>query len=327
MTLTATDLSHRYLWGPAVDQLMADEQLLLAEGGGYDLNSPGNAVWAFTDNENTVRDLAVYDSGTTTLVNHRVFSSYGQLLSQTNLSATPAPTVAAIDCLFAYTGRPMSRFHVDSESGAVIGIQNNLNRWYDAITGRWLGQDSIWDGVNPYRYCRNGPLTHIDPMGLLEIKIGGWVFYVHRNDADPFPSQPHGHVGSPSSPLKVNVETGELFRGAVPTGETIGRKTLAALRQRLRGAGLLCLAVVIVLETPDMVQAAQEGGLPGVAKHSGSLVLKTAVGTGALFSSVRALCKCSVDGRHLHRRWLGSYYCKRCNRGRRRGDSMHLRRI
>jgi hypothetical protein len=36
--LTAANLSHRYLWGPAVDQLLADEQLLPATGGGYQLN-------------------------------------------------------------------------------------------------------------------------------------------------------------------------------------------------------------------------------------------------------------------------------------------------
>ena len=44
-------------------------------------------VWTLADNQNTVRDLATYSSGvTTTVVNHRVFSAYGQLLSQTNPS-------------------------------------------------------------------------------------------------------------------------------------------------------------------------------------------------------------------------------------------------
>src|SRR5208337_3496392 len=72
--LTATTPSHRYLWGPAVDQLLADEQVTNGD----------LLVWALGDNENTVRDLATYTSGVTTVVNHRVFSSYGQLLSQTN---------------------------------------------------------------------------------------------------------------------------------------------------------------------------------------------------------------------------------------------------
>ena len=64
------------------------------------------------------------------MVNHRVFSAYGELLSQTNPSAA--------DCLFAYTGRPLSRFSENATTGGVVGLQNNLNRWYDAITARWL---------------------------------------------------------------------------------------------------------------------------------------------------------------------------------------------
>ena len=106
--LAAGDLSQRYLWGPAVDQLLADEQVVNG------LNQQGNLVWTLTDNQNTVTDLATYDAGTTTVFNHRVFSAYGQLLKQTD-------TAAAADCLFAYTGRPMSVFSENSSSGG-IGI-------------------------------------------------------------------------------------------------------------------------------------------------------------------------------------------------------------
>lgn len=53
--LTAGDLSHRYLWGPAVDQLLADEHVTNG------LSQQGQVVWTLTDNQNTVRDLATYD--------------------------------------------------------------------------------------------------------------------------------------------------------------------------------------------------------------------------------------------------------------------------
>jgi RHS repeat-associated protein len=98
--LAKTDLSHRYLWGPAVDQLLADGQ-------------------------GTIRDLAVYNSGTdsTTIANHRVYNAYGVLESQTN---------AAADCLFGYTGRPFDK---------ASGEQYNGARWYEAVTGRWLSED------------------------------------------------------------------------------------------------------------------------------------------------------------------------------------------
>ena len=43
--LTAADLAHRYLWGPAVDQLLADEQLSPLAEGGFDLATAGSVVW------------------------------------------------------------------------------------------------------------------------------------------------------------------------------------------------------------------------------------------------------------------------------------------
>ena len=91
-TLTAANLSHRYLSGQAVDQVFADEQVTSPQ-------TPGNVVWTLTDNLGTVRDLAVYNAqtGVTTVANHRVYDSFGNLTSQTN---------AAVDCLFGFAGLP-----------------------------------------------------------------------------------------------------------------------------------------------------------------------------------------------------------------------------
>jgi RHS repeat-associated protein len=219
--LAATDLSHRYLWGPAVDQLLADEQLSPVVGGGYDLTSPGTTVWTLTDNENTVRDLATYNAttGVTSVVNHREFSAYGELLSQTNPQTS---TVAAVDCLFAYTGRALSRFSTDATTGGVTGIQNNDDRWYDAITGRWLSEDPIrfrGGTTNLYGYCGNGPTDAIDPMG--------------RQDQSAGPAQPAvsvvplqicgvrvgpGGVGGHSFILVPDGKGGYIFWRAGPSG-------------------------------------------------------------------------------------------------------------
>jgi RHS repeat-associated protein len=156
--LTAANLSHRYLWGPAVDQLLADEQVTNGD----------LVVWALGDNQNTVRDLATYSNGVTAVVNHRVFSAYGELASQTNPATN---TAAAVDCLFAYTGEPLSVFSVNTTTGAETGLQNNDNRWYNAIIGRWLCQDPLGLGpdTNPYRYCGNGPTDGTDPSGLTDV--------------------------------------------------------------------------------------------------------------------------------------------------------------
>ena len=85
----ASNLADRYLWGPAVDQILADEQVT-------SLGTAGNVIWPLADNLGTVRDLAQYNSvpDTTTIANHRVYNAYGQLTSQTN---------SAVDCLFGYT--------------------------------------------------------------------------------------------------------------------------------------------------------------------------------------------------------------------------------
>jgi len=164
--LGASALSHRYLWGPAVDQLMADEQTSGTTSTG--------TLWALTDNENTVRDLATYQAGspgTTAVVNHRVFSAYGQLVSQTD------PTTA---CIFGYTGRPSSAL-TNTSGVTVVVIQQSGFRWYDPATGGWLSEDHIWDGVNLYRYCGDGPANAVDPSGL------GFTYYGNPNPPPKLP--------------------------------------------------------------------------------------------------------------------------------------------
>jgi hypothetical protein len=57
----ASDLSHRYVWGPAVDQLLADEQVTSP-------TSPGSVLWPLADHLGTIRDLATYNAATSTTV-------------------------------------------------------------------------------------------------------------------------------------------------------------------------------------------------------------------------------------------------------------------
>ena len=151
-------LTHRYLWGPAVDQILADEAVT-------SLAAPGEILWPLPDHLGTARDLAQRDptTGETTVANHRTFDSYGNLLTQTN---------PALDHLFTFTGRALD---------TSTSLQNNLNRWYDAHTGRWISQDPIGfeggDG-NLYRYVANRPVSAVDPSGL-EARPPlppGWVY-------------------------------------------------------------------------------------------------------------------------------------------------------
>ena len=152
----APQLTHRYLWGPAVDQILADEAVT-------SLATPGDVLWPLPDHLGTVRDLAEYDdsTGVTTVTNHRTYDAFGRVVSETN---------AAIDHLFGFTGRALD------ES---TGLQNNLNRWYDAGVGRWISQDPIgFEGgdANIYRYVGNGPTHATDPTGLVPWGTPEWFY-------------------------------------------------------------------------------------------------------------------------------------------------------
>jgi RHS repeat-associated protein len=143
-------VTNRYLWGPAVDQILADEQV--------QPDGSSEVLWPLTDHLNTVRDLAVYDPETavTTVVNHIVYDAFGRVTAQTD------PTVTT---LFGFTARPF-----DSDTG----LQNNLNRWYDAETGTWISVDPIGFAAadaNLYRYVGNAPGTFADPTGQVPVII------------------------------------------------------------------------------------------------------------------------------------------------------------
>jgi RHS repeat-associated protein len=143
-----SDLTHRYLWNPAAtDHLLADEAVT-------SLLTAGTILWPLADHLGTIRDLAshqVTPTHDTTINNHRIYDSFGNLTSESN---------TAIDLIFGFTGR---QFDEDTE------LQYNLNRWYDAKAGRWISEDPIGFAAgdsNLQRYVRNSPTTRVDPTGL-----------------------------------------------------------------------------------------------------------------------------------------------------------------
>ncbi|PQO43512.1 RHS repeat-associated core domain-containing protein [Blastopirellula marina] len=144
----AGDVEHRMLWGPQVDQLLADE------------NGAGDVLWALTDQQNTVRDYVQYDDllDATTAVNHIAYDASGQVASETS---------GTLDAFrFRYTGK-----YVDT----LTELQYNVNRWYDPTTARWMSQDPIGfeaGDANLYRYVGNSFINMTDPSGLQELKAG-----------------------------------------------------------------------------------------------------------------------------------------------------------
>jgi RHS repeat-associated protein len=132
--------SHRYLWNPlATDQILADE------------NSLNEVLWPLTDHLGTARDIAQHDAGETTIVNHRLYDSFGRLMSESDDGFTIA---------FGFTG-----VYFDTATS----LNYHRNRWYDPAVGRWLSEDPSGfegDPGNLYRYVRNSPTNFIDPSGL-----------------------------------------------------------------------------------------------------------------------------------------------------------------
>ncbi len=151
--VAATDLSHRYLWGEAVDQLLADEQVDWAGNSTYE----GEVLWAMTDSLGSVGDVIDSDGN---LRLHRQYDSFGNVVGETHYNSAGSTVTSGtgfIDEAFGYTGRWLDK---------ATKLQNNLNRWCDSYEGRFLSEDPAEQGTNPYEYAGNSPGNFIDPEGL-----------------------------------------------------------------------------------------------------------------------------------------------------------------
>ncbi len=142
-------LTDRYLSGPAVDQVLADEYFPSPTS--QLPSAAGTTLWMLGDNQNSVTDV-VGDSGT--LYEHIDYSPFGvQNVSIKN--TPPAGYVLPVGFTGTYTD-------------PVTGYQLHGVRWYDPVSQRWLSQDpsGLQSGDdNLYRYCGNGPTNGTDPSG------------------------------------------------------------------------------------------------------------------------------------------------------------------
>ncbi|MBL8823222.1 MAG: tandem-95 repeat protein [Planctomycetia bacterium] len=126
----------RYLTGSELDQMLARYR-------------PGTGVvWYLSDSLGSVRDMVSSDG---TLLNRITYDSFGNVLSQTNPSASDR---------FLFTGR---------EYNADTGLYYYRARFYNPQLGRFISQDPIkfkGGDANLYRYVGNNPLSFTDPTGL-----------------------------------------------------------------------------------------------------------------------------------------------------------------
>jgi hypothetical protein len=71
------------------------------------------------------------------------------------------------------------------------------------------------------------------------VKHKGEIWVIHRNDADPHPSDPHAH--NYEACLKLHLGNGDLYKKTTVVGN-VGKKALLALREKISNIELPPLA-------------------------------------------------------------------------------------
>lgn len=161
-------LTNRYLHGPAVDQILADEVI------GENALTWANVYWAITDNQGTVRYWARYLGGQLSWTDRIDYNAYGDITSHTDASGQPSTRPIH----YAYTGR---------EWDADANLYYYRARWYDAQSGRFISEDPLGfaaGDTNVQRYVGNSPTNATDPSGLQETRGPGGFSRVDRFDSD-----------------------------------------------------------------------------------------------------------------------------------------------
>jgi RHS repeat-associated protein len=131
-----------YLWGPAVDMALAQDDTI-----------SGTTGWAIIDQQNSVQGFA----GGGSLTNAENYTAYGLRTWGTLY----VPQIAA------YTGRFFDQ---------TTGLQWNMERWYNSDLSRWMSEDPIgFDGgqSNLTEYVGNDPTNATDPSGLEWVPVSG----------------------------------------------------------------------------------------------------------------------------------------------------------
>jgi RHS repeat-associated protein len=148
--LTAANLSHRYLWGPAVDQILADERVAQSNGQA----TTQEVLFPLADQLGSVRDVAKMSGGTTSIVDHIIYNSFGQATSESNPSQ---------GCLSKFTGRATDNATDIEFHGARVRLAGSPDWMSEDPSGIAGGGDA-----NLYSYCGNSPTNATDPTGLRE---------------------------------------------------------------------------------------------------------------------------------------------------------------
>ncbi len=230
-------LTHRYLYGPGIDMILADEAFDGASGNFLDL------YWMLGDHQGSVTSVLSHNNGQTSLVQQLAYTAFGAIGSikdgQGN-NVTTGPISR-----FAYTGREF-----DPETGDYY----YRARYYDPQSGRFFSQDPIGfaaGDMNLYRYVGNSSPNFVDPSGL-------------RADGRMIGQQPRPNV--PIGPVRYN-DGSPRPQGSLP-GFTPQGDDLSHLYMTTNGFGDPTLDPIITILPPGpfgdpiMITEPPAGGVP-----------------------------------------------------------------
>jgi RHS repeat-associated protein len=142
------------------------------------------------------------------------------------------------------------------------GLIFNRARYWDPVLKRWISEDPIGlaGGPNVYAYVGGDPVSSVDPMGLATAKIGGDSIVVHKNDVDPWPSDPHGHIYDKNQVIdkegKIYDKSTGVEQGQLP------KKQLARYLEFLKKIGKLSI-VGDLLQLKDLIDSVCHVASPG----------------------------------------------------------------
>ena len=159
-------VTERNLYGPAVDQVLASEEVAIPPWYTYP-QLEGRVNWYLTDNQGTVRDVVEGCGAYTSVADHLVYDACGQITSQT-------------------PGRLPSRRSPMTACGTIrpAALTTTLRGGTNPANGVFISQDPIGFGggqTNLSEYCGNSPTNAIDPSGLSSAEEGFrarvWLVY------------------------------------------------------------------------------------------------------------------------------------------------------
>ena len=163
------ELTNRYLWGQAVDQLLAQEAV---DDGGVE-----DVLYPVRDNLGSTRSLVEYDGD---IASTYSYDSYGNV---TVLVGNISDTRYLFTC---------------QEYDSSTGLYYYDARWYDPTLGKFISEDpiSFFGGdTNLYRYVGNNSLNYTDSRDGAKITVSAHCFTTASKAA--FPA---AHIFTPTRP-------------------------------------------------------------------------------------------------------------------------------